>query len=114
MKLVAVMDKIFVRELIEKEKTTEAGIILTEDVAQKQEPQKCGVVVSVGENVRYKLNEGDIIVFHRMAGQAMIINNEIFRILKDDEVYGILRDENIDDEYPDPDCDQAKPDCSEI
>lgn len=93
MKFVAVMDKIFVKELIIKEKKTEGGIILTEDAAQNQEPQKCGTVVSFGKDIPYDLNIGDLIFFHQRAGQAMILDKTIYRIVKADEVYGILKDD---------------------
>jgi len=96
MNFVAVMDKIFVKELVVKEHTTEAGIVLTEEAAQKQEPQKCGIVVSIGDDVPYTLNVGELVVFHQRAGQSMILDKTIYRILKADEVYGILRDDDRD------------------
>ena len=95
MKFVAVMDKIFVKELVVKEHVTEGGIVLTDDAAQKQEPQKCGIVVSFGADVPYDLNVGDLLVFHQRAGQAMILDKTIYRIVKADEVYGILRDDDV-------------------
>lgn len=107
MKFVAVMDKIFVKDLVVKEKKTEAGIILTEEAAQNQEPQMSGVIISFGADVPYDLNVGDVIVFHIRAGQAIIFDKEIYRIVKADEVYGILKNEDTcsdetleDDEYP--------------
>ena len=98
MKFVAVMDKIFIKELVVKETVTEGGIYLTEDASKNQEPQKCGIVVSFGSDVPYELNIGDLIMFHQRGGQSLIMDKVIYRILKADEVYGIIKDdEHISD-----------------
>jgi co-chaperonin GroES (HSP10) len=94
MYLQGVMDKIIVKVLITKEKVTEGGIVLTDEVAKNQEPQVAGIVVSVGKTIGFNLEVGDIILFHNRAGMDIIIDKVIYKVLKDQEVYGILRDDN--------------------
>lgn len=90
----AVMDKIVVRLLEVKEKTTEGGIVLTGEAAQNQEPQSCGIVVSKGDAVPYELKPGDVILFHRRAGMDMYLDKTVFKTLKADEIYCVLEDNN--------------------
>jgi len=94
MKLCAVMDKIIVKLLVAKEKTTEGGIVLTGDIIKNQEPQACGVVISKGDDVSFKLNVGDVILFHQRAGMDMILDKIIYKTLKAEEVYCVLEDDN--------------------
>ncbi len=98
MKFVAVMDKIFIKELVVKETISEGGILLTEDAAKNQEPQKCGIVISFGDDVTYDLSVGDLLMFHQRAGQSMILDKVIYRILKADEVYGIIKDDDKEED----------------
>lgn len=94
MYLQGVMDKIVVKVLIEKEKVTKAGIILTQDAAQNQEPQVAGIVMSFGDKVPFDLNAGDILLFNRRAGMDIILDDIIYKVMKAEEVYGRLLDEN--------------------
>lgn len=91
--LQGVMDKIVVKLLVIKEKKTESGIILTEEVAQKQEPQSYGVVVSYGKDIPFEIKEGDVLLFHNRAGMDIILDKVIYKVLKSDEVYGTLKNE---------------------
>ena len=45
--------------------------------------------ISIGENVD-NFNINDIAVYHPSGGQAIILNGEIYKVLKKTEVYGIL------------------------
>jgi|LSQX01.3.fsa_nt_gb chaperonin GroES len=83
----AINDHVVVEELIKAEDKTEAGIIIPQTI--KMEPQKYGKVLSVGEKVT-NIKVDDIVVFHQAGGQALLLNNVIQRILKNDEIYGVL------------------------
>jgi len=95
MNLRAVMDKIIVKLLVVTEKTTESGIVLTGDMVKSQEPQACGVVISKGDDVGFKVDVGDAILFHQRAGMDMLLDGVVYKTLKDEEVYCVL--ENDDD-----------------
>jgi len=86
----AINDIVVAEELIKREETTAGGLIVPQTV--KVEPQKYGKVLSIGEKVD-NIKVGDIIVFHQSAGQAVIIEGTIQRVLKKDEIYGILNEE---------------------
>lgn len=85
----AINDIVVAEELIKREETTAGGLIVPQTV--KVEPQKYGKVLSIGEKVD-NIKVGDIIVFHQSAGQAVIIEGKIQRVLKKDEIYGIFQD----------------------
>jgi len=89
-----VTDKIIVDIL--KVSQTNGGIIIP-DTANTQ-PQGYGKIVSLGEDVSKIgiFKEGQIIVFAQFAGQDIILDKKIMKVLKSDEVYGILNgyDEN--------------------
>ena len=86
----AINDIVVAEEIIKREETTAGGLIVPQTV--KVEPQKYGKVLSIGEKVD-NIKVGDIIVFHQSAGQAVIMEGMIQRVLKKDEIYGILQDE---------------------
>lgn len=86
----AINDIVVAEEIIKREETTAGGLIVPQTV--KVEPQKYGKVLSIGEKVD-TVKVGDIIVFHQSAGQAVIMEGMIQRVLKKDEIYGILQDE---------------------
>ncbi len=89
--ITAVADKIVVEYL--KTTKTETGLIIPQ-VAN--DPQGYGKVLSVGELLKEtKIKEGDIIVFHAMAGMDMILGKKVQKCLKYEEVYGILDDEEL-------------------
>lgn len=95
----AIEDKIIVEEM--KRTTTKSGIILPGGAI---EPQAYGRVLSVGPAVpkwddeKVDVKEGDIIVYHKMGGQAMAFHNKIYCCVPHAEVYGILTAEDIIDE----------------
>jgi chaperonin GroES len=80
----AINDHVIVRENIKTEETTSSGIVIPQTV--KVEPQKYGEVVSIGEKVE-NIKIGDVVMFHQSGGQAVIINGEIYRVLKNSEIY---------------------------
>ena len=86
----AINDIVVAEEIIKREETTAGGLIVPQTV--KVEPQKYGKVLSIGEKVD-NVKVGDIIVFHQSAGQAVLLDGVIQRVLKKDEIYGILQNE---------------------
>lgn len=86
----AVTDKIVVHELkIEKSK---GGLIIPESV---QQPQAYGKVISIGEQVKAPIKEGDILIFHTNGGMAMVVEGKILRCLMENELYGIIQSDEI-------------------
>jgi co-chaperonin GroES (HSP10) len=88
--MVAVNDKIFVKSL--RRAISKGGIILP-DTAGQIDPQKFGLVLSVGEKVS-EIKEGDIIMFHPRGGQSIVIDNIIYAVVMYGETYGVLKDES--------------------
>ena len=87
----AINDHVIVQEIMKEAEKTESGIIIPSAI--KVAPQKYGKVLSVGNDVKY-VKEGDTIVFHANAGQAIIMSTDmasIQRVLKEPEIYGILK-----------------------
>jgi len=88
----AIEDKIIVSEM--KRSQTKAGIIIPSTAV---EPQAYGIILSMGHEVvnREQLKEGDVIVYHKMGGQAISMNNQILCCVPYAEIYGILEDEDV-------------------
>lgn len=87
----ATEDKIIVSEL--KRTKTKSGLIIPDGAI---EPQAYGRVISLGSKVANKeVNTGDIIVYHKMGGQAISMNNKILCCVPYPEVYGVLTDEDV-------------------
>lgn len=93
----AIDDKIIVSEL--KRGQTAAGILIPSTAI---EPQAYGKILSIGPSVPHwkdntdrNLKEGDIIVYHKMGGQAISMNNQILCCVPYSSVYGILDDETV-------------------
>ncbi len=88
----AIEDKIIVSEL--KRSQTSAGILIPSTAV---EPQAYGKILSMGHEVeqRGQLNVGDIIVYHKMGGQAISMNNKILCCVPYPEIYGILEDKTV-------------------
>jgi len=82
----AVKDKI-VAEVLRSADKTEGGIIIPETA--EKDPQGYGRVISVGEEVG-TIKEGDIILFAKFAGQDILIDRQVMKVLLYNEVYGIL------------------------
>jgi len=87
----AVDNKIIVMEM--KRTKTAGGIVLPSTVT---EPQAYGKVISLGSQVgNTEIKEGDIIVYHKMGGQAISMNNKILCCVPYPEVFGVLTDETV-------------------
>lgn len=86
----AVLDKVVIIEL--KREKSVGGLIIPDSV---QEPQKFGVVDSIGEKVEAAVQEGDVVIFHPSGGMAMLVAGKIMRCLMEAEIYGILKDKEM-------------------
>lgn len=95
---VAVMEKIIVEVMDTPEEVRASGIILP--TAIMKPPQVFGKVLSVGEDVGFDVKPGDTVMFSNHAGQVIIIQEKMYRVLMDKEVYGKLVEDTIDDECP--------------
>lgn len=87
----AVNDKIVV-EVIMEEKTTGGGIIIPANV--DKDTHGYGLVVSIGELVN-EITPGDVIIFHKNCGMAIIVDGKIMKVLTYKEIYGIIKDEEL-------------------
>ena len=90
----AVGDKVFVKML---RRTVSKGGIILPDTAGGIDPQKFGLVLSVGEKVEV-IKEDDIVMFHTRGGQVIVIENVIYAVVMCAEVYGILKDKSTIDQ----------------
>jgi len=88
----AIEDKIIVSEM--KRSKRKAGILIPSSAV---EPQAYGRVVSLGHEVvnRGQLEVGDVIVYHKMGGQAISMDNRILCCVPYAEIYGTLTDEDM-------------------
>ena len=86
----AVLDKIVVQDM--KRTKSTGGLILPESV---QDPQKYGVVISIGEKVELPIKKGDYLIYHNNGGMSMVIEGKILRCLMEGEVFGILENEEL-------------------
>lgn len=85
----AVGDKIIVEVL--KITKTDSGLIIPDTV---QPPQGYGRVLSAGEQVE-NIKEGDILMFHIMAGMDIVAEKKVLKCLKYEELYGVLDDKEL-------------------
>ena len=92
----AISDKIIVTEL--KRSQTSSGILIPSTAI---EPQAYGKIMSMGPEVptweddSKNLKVEDIIVYHKMGGQAISMNNKILCCVPYSSVYGVLEDETL-------------------
>ena len=88
----AIEDKIIVSEM--KRSQTKAGIIIPSTAV---EPQAYGKILSMGHEVeaREQLKIGDVIVYHKMGGQAIAMDNQMLCCVPYVEIYGVLDSDSI-------------------
>jgi chaperonin GroES len=91
--ILALSDKVIVKVI--KRDQTKGGIIIPENVIN--EPQGYGKVVSIGTDIK-GLNVGDVVLFAQFAGQDILLDRNIMKVLKFDEIYGVL-DEYDENEF---------------
>jgi chaperonin GroES len=75
-------------KIMEREQTTESGIVLPDTAKQQQQMAE---VVAVGQfEDGIKLNEGDIIVFAKYSGSEIKLDGEDYMILDSDDILGVV------------------------
>jgi co-chaperonin GroES (HSP10) len=90
-KICAVYDKVIVETLKEIESISTGGIVIPSSVITL--PQSYGKIISIGpDSVGKGLNEGEILIYHKHAGQVMLVDNIEYRILLPAEIYGTYLD----------------------
>ena len=89
MKMIAISDNVIIREVKKEERVTKGGLIIPSTV--KEEPQKLGRVLGVGPKVE-GIKIGDIVVFAKFGGQAFILENEDYIVVKLPEVYCVIEE----------------------
>ncbi len=91
----AIDNKIIVSEL--KRHKTSGGIVIPSTAV---EPQAYGKIESIGELIpiheeeERNLKVGDIVVYHKMGGQAISLGNKMLCCVPYPEIYGVLTDED--------------------
>jgi len=85
MNMIAANDHVIVKLKLESEETRKSGIVLPSTV--KKEPQAYGTIVSIGPKVEDTYDIGDIIMCHKSAGQDIIFEDVIYKVLKEPEIY---------------------------
>lgn len=83
-----VKDKI-VAKIIPEDNITDGGIVLPQ--GSKQLPQLTCLVTSVGKDVSEEIKVGATIYCHRNGGMDILVDGEIYKVLKDDEVYATVK-----------------------
>jgi chaperonin GroES len=80
------------RVLVQREEevsTTASGIILPDNA--KEKPLQ-GKVLAVGPDAKEEgINEGDVVVFGKYAGNEIVLDNTEYLILNSDDILGILK-----------------------
>ena len=89
MKMIATSDNIIIKEVKKEERTSKGGLIIPSTA--KEEPQKLGRVLGVGPKVE-GVKIGDIVVFAKFGGQAFILENEDYIVVKLPEVYCVIEE----------------------
>ncbi|MEJ7872541.1 MAG: co-chaperone GroES [Rubrobacteraceae bacterium] len=75
-------------KIMEREQTTESGIVLPDTAKQQQQMAE---VVAVGQfEDGITLNEGDIIVFAKYSGSEIKLDGEDYMILDSDDILGVV------------------------
>lgn len=86
----AIDNKIIVSEM--KRQQTKGGIVIPSTAT---DPQAYGKIESIGEEVNSKsLKVGDVIVYHKMGGQAISMGTKILCCVPYPEIYGVLTDKD--------------------
>ena len=88
----AVTDKVVVKVNL-KDKQTEGGLIIPE-IVESQVPQRYGEVISVGPDV-LQIKESQTIMFHERAGMDIILDKQLYKVIKNEEVYAIISNGEI-------------------
>ena len=72
---------------VEREQTTESGIVLPDTAQQK--PQSAEVV-AVGEHEDVKVSVGDVVVVRKYSGTEVELDGEEHRIVDAEDILGVV------------------------
>ena len=72
---------------VEREQTTESGIVLPDTAQQK--PQSAEVV-AVGEHEDVKVSVGDVVVLRKYSGTEVELDGEEHRIVDAEDILGVV------------------------
>ena len=94
MKLVPLGDRVVLKKIIAEE-TTKSGIVLPG--SEKEKPQMAEVVavgpggVVDGKTVTMEVQPGDQVVYAKYAGTEIEVEDEKYKIIKQDDILAILK-----------------------
>jgi chaperonin GroES len=72
---------------VEREQTTESGIVLPDTAQQKPQTAE---VVAVGEHEDVKVSVGDVVVVRKYSGTEVKLNGEEQRIVDAEDILGVV------------------------
>ena len=75
-------------KLVEREQTTESGIVLPDTA--KEKPQTAEVVAVGQFENGVQVGEGDVIVFAKYSGTEITLDGEDYMILDADDILGVV------------------------
>jgi chaperonin GroES len=87
--MIAISDNVIVREIKKEERISKGGLFIPSTA--QEEPQKIGTVLYVGPKVE-GIRVGQDVVFAKFGGQAFILDNEYYIVLKQTEIYCAIED----------------------
>lgn len=94
MQLKPIRDRIVVRTL-EAETVTKSGIVIPDNAAEKPNQGEVlavgtGRVAADGQIVPMEIKSGDRVLFGKLAGQTVKLDNVEYHILKEDDVMAVI------------------------
>ncbi|MBI2410475.1 MAG: co-chaperone GroES [Candidatus Kerfeldbacteria bacterium] len=83
-------DRVLV-QVLESEGTTASGIVLPESAKEKKAQGKL-IAIGDGEKVtKLGLAVGDVVIFGKYAGDEVEMEDEEYKILKEDEILAVVK-----------------------
>ncbi|CAN5658044.1 co-chaperone GroES [soil metagenome] len=84
-------------KMVEREQTTESGIVLPDTAKEKPQTAKVvevgdGKVDKDGQHVQVDVSQGDEVVFARYSGTEIKLDGEDYMILDADDILGVVQD----------------------
>jgi chaperonin GroES len=90
-------DNIIVKVNVNKDKTTESGIIIVQKGQEKMDRGKVvavgtGRILNSGEIIKPSISEGNIVIFNSFAGSEIAVCDEKYLILKENDILAIINE----------------------
>lgn len=83
--------KIIVQSLKDEERTTESGLIISSQTAEKMRFIK-GEVIATGKEVE-EIKTGDIIIFDEYTTRELLHNGDKYYCLDEEKAYGVVNED---------------------